>query len=87
MVKSIKKERTVEIMMDGEVIYSARPKVIGTMHECLPLWKNRLAGIKRGMPGAQFSMTVQDLWQDEQGLVHHQLLDVESGELQIDDVD
>jgi len=39
------------------------------------------------MPAAQFSMTVQDLWQDEQGLVHHQLLDVESEQLQINDVD
>ncbi len=81
------KERTVEVVMDGEVIYSAQPKVIGTLQNCLSNWQERLKAIKYGMPAGEFDMTVEDMWKDDQGLVHHQLMDIESGELQIDEVD
>lgn len=83
---SIAKERTLEVMKDGEVIYSAKPKANGTLQENLAEWQDRLAGIKKGMPASDWSMTVCDMWQDEEGKVHTQLIDVESGKLQIDEV-
>jgi len=81
------KERTLEITLNGKGIYFEKPKAQNSLKENLSDLQNRLESIKKAMPNGDWSITVCDMWFDEEGKVHVQLIDVESGELQIDSVD
>lgn len=78
------RERKLTVSMNGNEIYTETQNTETNLKDCISEYQERFSGLKKAMPNAEFYITVQDLWYDKNGEVNHQLLDVESGEFEID---
>ena len=80
------KERKLTVSMNGNEIYTETQNIETNLKNCISEYQERFSGLKTAMPSAEFYITVQDPWHDKNDEVNHQLLDVESGKFEIDEI-
>ncbi len=78
---TVKKTRYVSFKLNGEEMYVEDITPAGSMKEHLKACRERLKLIRKAMPNASWSITIEQQWK-ERGNSHFQIMDVETEELQ-----
>ncbi len=78
---TVKKTRYVSFKLNGEEMYVEDIPAAGSMKDHLQACRERLKQIRKAMPKASWTITIEQQWK-ERGNSHFQIMDVETEEIQ-----
>lgn len=76
------KSRYLSVKLDGSEIYAENLATDGNIKNSLKLGRDKLGLLKQALPKGDWTLTIEQQEQKENGDTHFEILDVETGELQ-----
>lgn len=78
---TVKKTRYISVKLNGEEMYVEDISATGSMKGYLKACRERLKHIRKAMPNASWSVTIEQQWKEKDDS-HFQIMDVETEEIQ-----
>jgi hypothetical protein len=80
--QAVKKTRYISVRLAGEEVYVENISSEGDLSAAVPAGKLRLREIQKVMPLGDWSLNIEEQWQDRTGKTHFRIVGATTGKIQ-----